>query len=74
MHRFVGRKIGVDRRLIGYVDLLDGVGEDEAVDAYHGRDREFLGQPEGDDVQVGRFLVGFGEQLIQPDLRSSHRI
>jgi len=61
--RLVGRQVGFDLRRRRHVDTLVGVGEDEAVHAHHHRHRELLGQLEGLDVQVERFLVGFGEQL-----------
>ena len=60
-HRVVGvehlarlerRQEGVDLLLVGHVDPLEGVGEDEAVHAHHHRQRELLGEPEGLDVQV----------------------
>ena len=63
LHRLVGRQEGVDRGLVGHVDALDRMGQDEAVDADHRRHRQFLGQAEGDDMKVGRLLVGLGEEL-----------
>ena len=53
LHRLIGRQIGVDGGLVGNVDALDGVGQDEAVDADHRRHRKLLGEPERQDVQIG---------------------
>ena len=50
------------------------MGEDEAVDADHHRHRELLGQAEGDDMEVGRFLVGLGEELEPAGLAQRHGI
>jgi hypothetical protein len=39
------------------------VGEQEPVHAHHHRVGQLLGDPEGLDVQVGRFLAGLGVGL-----------
>ena len=74
LHRIVGRQIGVDRFLLGNVDALHRVGEDEAVDADHDRHRQFLGEPERLDMQIDRFLVGFGEQLHPAGVAHRHGV
>ena len=67
--RFERRQIRIDLLLGGHVDALVSVREDEAVHAHHHRQRELLREPERLDVQVERFLAGFGEELIQPQSR-----
>jgi hypothetical protein len=72
--RLVRRQEGVDVGLVGNVDALVGVGEDEAVHAHHHRHRELLGQPERLDVQVERLLVRLGEELQPAAVALAHRI
>ncbi len=74
LHGLVGRQKGVDFGLVGKIDALDRVGENEAVGAHHGRHRQFLRQAEGDDVQVGRLLVRFSEELDPARFAERHRV
>jgi hypothetical protein len=48
------------------------VGQDEAVDADHDRDREFLGEAKGLDVEVRRLLVALGEELNPSRVADRH--
>jgi hypothetical protein len=72
--RLVGRQEGVDLGLRGHVHPLVGVREDEAVHAHHHRHAQLLGQLEGLDVQVERFLVGFGKQLDPAAVALAHAV
>jgi len=60
---FVRWQERVDLFLAGYVHALVGVRQNEAVHAHHHRQADLLRQLERLDVQIKRFLVGFGEQL-----------
>src|SRR3954451_13843198 len=57
-----GRNVATFSRR-GQLDLLDCVGEDEAVHAHHHGQRELLGEAEGLDVQVGGLLVALRVEL-----------
>jgi len=72
--RLIRREKGVHDGLLGYVDALDRVGQDEAVHAHHYRDAELFGQAECLDVEVRRFLVGLGEQLDPARIPDRHGI
>ena len=72
--RRVRRQERVDLGLLGNVDALVGVREDEAVHAHHHRHRQLLGELERLDVQVERFLVGLGEQLQPAAVALAHRV
>jgi hypothetical protein len=61
--RFVRRQEGIDLLLRRDIDTLVGVGKDETVHAHHHRQAQLLGQLEGLDVQIERFLVGLGKKL-----------
>ena len=74
LHRIVGRQIGVDLLLRGDVDAFHRVRQDKTVDADHDRHRQFLGEPERQDVQVDRLLVGLGEQLQPTGVAHRHRV
>ncbi len=74
LHRLERRQIGVDLRLVRHVHAIVSVGQDEAVDAHHHRARQLLGQPERLDVQVRRFLVGFGVQLDPARVAHRHAV
>ena len=64
----------VDLLLVGDVDLVVGVGEDEAVHADHHRQRDLLGDPEGLDVQVERLLVRLGVELDPAGVAHRHGV
>ena len=64
-----GREHLVHHRLARDVDLLERVGEHEAVHAHHHRHRQLLRDPEGDDVQVGGLLVVAAYSCTQPASR-----
>jgi hypothetical protein len=68
------RQEGVDLLLVGDVDLVVGVGEDEAVHADHHRQRQLLRDPEGLDVHVQRLLVGLGVELDPARVALGHRV
>ena len=59
---------------VGYVDLLERVGEHEAVHADHHRDGQLFGDAEGEDVQVGRGLVVGGVELHPAGVAHRHRV
>jgi hypothetical protein len=65
---------GIHLRLVGNVDSLHRMGEDESVHAHHDRERELLGQSEGLDMEVGGFLVGLGEELDPPRIPHGHGV
>ncbi len=70
----VGREEGVDVALLGHVDALDGMGEDEAVHAHHDREGELLGEAEGLNVQVRRLLIRLGEELDPAGVAHRHGV
>jgi hypothetical protein len=57
------REEPIDLALIGQLDLLVGVREDESVHAHHHRKGELLGELEGLNMHVDRLLVGLHVQL-----------
>ena len=64
----------VDRFLFGDIDLLHGVGEDEAVHTDHHREGELFREGEGLDVEIGSLLVGGGEQLDPSGVACGHGV
>ena len=74
LHRLIRRQERIDVGLIGHVHALDGMREDEAVDADHHWHRKFLGQPKRLNVQVDRILIGFRKQLHPAGVAHRHRI
>jgi hypothetical protein len=56
---------------MGDIDALDRVRKNETVDADHRRDRQLLGEPESNDVEIDRFLIRFCKKLDPPDSRSA---
>ena len=78
--RPVGRQESIDRRLIRNVHFLKRVREHEPIHANHDGDGHFLGNAEGLDVEIARFLIIFSKKLnpaavaLAPDIdRSADR-
>ncbi|OIQ66404.1 hypothetical protein GALL_520250 [mine drainage metagenome] len=74
LHRIEGWQEHIHLFLRRHVDSLEGVGQDEAIHADHHRARQFLGNAEGEDVQVGGFLIGFRVKLNPTRILQRHRI
>jgi hypothetical protein len=74
LHRLEGRQEPVDFILIGNIDALVGMGQDEAVHAHHDRQGELLGEAEGLDVQVRRLLIRLGEELDPAGIAHGHGV
>ena len=72
--RLVGRQERIDLRLRGHVHAIVRMREDEAVHAHHDRTRQVLGEPEGLDVQVERFLVGLRKELDPAGVAHRHAV
>jgi hypothetical protein len=72
--RLVTRQERIDLLLRGYVDAFVRMGQDEAVHADHHRTGQLFRQPERLDVQVQRFLIGFGEQLDPAGVAHRHAV
>jgi len=56
------------------VELFVGVSQDKTVHTDHYGAREFFGNAEGQDVEVGGFLGGFGEELNPAGIAHRHGI
>ena len=74
LRRFERREERVHVRLHGKVDALERVRQDEAVDAYHDRHAQLLGQAEGNHVQVRGLLVRLGEELDPSGVAQRHGV